>query len=288
MYHKAYVGDSISVRAENGKYFDAIVTEVTRKTYWYKAVGDTVQYDIDKLDPYVGHPLTPSVTKRFQFFEKLVRLALLKKNKAILVTGEGGLGKSWSLNNVIEELSLEENEDYVRLNGSITPRGLYDYLRENWNKTVILEDADDVWKDQRGLNVLKAVLDTTAKIRKVSWVTSVRGGEKITFFAFTGSVIFLTNIPKAKLNQALVSRTKVIDLYMTADEKIQRMQDILPMIEVEEPLYISEYHKQQVLEMVAKFRHTVQSLTIRTLSKAIETYAQTEDWDLVQYQILNS
>ena len=148
--------------------------------------------------------------------------------KALLVTGEGGIGKSWTLDQVLAKMELAEDEDYVVIKGSCTPRSLFNLLRDYSDKLVIFDDCDPVLTDRVSGQILKSTLDAFSRRRTVSWLTSTTG--KTARFDFEGQVIFLSNMDRSNIEQALLSRCVTVDLYMTQTEKIERMGHILPYI----------------------------------------------------------
>ncbi len=86
---------------------------------------------------------------------------------------------------------------YDQISGSITPVGLYHAL---WNMrkggVLILDDCDDIFRDETSLNLLKIATDST-KERLVSWRKQASWLEEYGIdrtFDFQGHIIFLTNI----------------------------------------------------------------------------------------------
>jgi hypothetical protein len=57
-----------------------------------------------------------------------------------------------------------------------------------------------------------------------------KGDEYPTQFNFTGRIIFISNKSKDSIDNAIKSRSLMIDLTMTPDEKIERLAYILPNI----------------------------------------------------------
>lgn len=147
---------------------------------------------------------------------------------SLIVSGPPGLGKSYTALEALEELELkgeltnvlktgqldaddmdaedrEEVEEAVEaagrvydvISGSITAVGLYQAL---WNcrkgGVILLDDIDEVFRDEVCLNLLKAALDSGKK-RMLSWRKEANwldeyGIDKT--FEFKGHVVFLTNI----------------------------------------------------------------------------------------------
>jgi len=234
------------------------------------------EVDMDDLDT----PMFPSINQRFKFFESLTNMAITGKIRSLFVSGEGGVGKSYTLIQALQAEELEEDEDYLMIKGRCTAYALYKLLEDNDDKIVIFDDADDVLLDGTALNILKTVLDTQGT-RRVRWISKGRDDS----FIFTGTVIFLSNIAKSKIDQAILSRSVIIDLFMTVDEKIERMRHVLPFLEDAQDL--NNRDRKKVLDLIAKYRNTIEDLNIRTLIKGLLVYKESKDLELTKYQILN-
>jgi len=79
-------------------------------------------------------------------------------------------------------------------------------------------------------------------------------------FSFTGRIIFISNKKKDSIDQAVLSRSLVVDLSMSADDKIERMRHILSTI-------LPEYSmntKIQALDFLEGVKNKAQ-LNMRTL-----------------------
>ena len=83
------------------------------------------------------------------------------------------------------------------MSGSISAVGLYQALWHTRNGGIlVLDDVDDVFRDETSLNLLKGALDSSP-IRTISWRKEARWLEENGIpdrFVFDGHVVFLTNI----------------------------------------------------------------------------------------------
>lgn len=286
------VGRKASLKIEE-TYYDGIVTAFLRgkQIAKFKADDDEVEYmtPVELLEK----PLASDVNERFDYFRDLTKLVMHGKLKSLFVSGEGGIGKSFtlaellSLENFVEDGEIDPvtgvqhlNFDYVRVKGYTTAKALFNLLQENHSKLIIFEDCDSALTDTTAQNILKAVLDTYER-RRVSWNTN---DGKVSF-DFKGSVIFLSNKNKEDVNQAIISRSVIIDLFMSREEIIERMEFLLPGLDCAASLTIEE--KFDVLRVIDKYKHTVQDLNLRTLIKALIVYENGKDINLTRYQIVN-
>jgi len=229
------------------------------------------------------------INQRFEFMEKFVQMVLDKELVSTIITGDGGLGKSFTVLEELKKRGLVEDEDYVVIKGYATPKALYATLYE-WNgKIVIFDDCDSVLKDPTATSILKSALDSY-EVRRISWLTKgfIDDGLPLSF-EFTGQVIFVSNMSIYKMDQAVRSRTLLIDLSMSTEDKIERMRFILPSILPNIPLRV----RQLALEFLISYAEEAKEFNIRTLLKVIKivnSYGPDNTlWaDAVKYVLTNS
>jgi len=224
-----------------------------------------------------------NINERFEFLQDLTSMVVNEVTASLIVTGEGGLGKTHTVNSTIENCELQPTE-WVSFKGYSTPRGLYNTLFDNNGKLIIFDDCDSVLEDKVALNILKSALDSY-ETRQISWMAKMnRNDEYPQQFNFTGRIIFISNKDKSKIDGAILSRSLVVDLSMTPDEKIQRMnyilEDILPEFDMST--------KTDALQFLADNREQT-NLNIRSLimiSKIRQTFPET--WENLAKYMINS
>jgi hypothetical protein len=167
---------------------------------------------------------------RFDAMETMAHATALGKNRALIISGPAGLGKSYGVMQVLDALEREKDLAPVHIRGFIRPTGLYKILYENrFSKSVIVfDDSDSLFGDDVCLNLLKTACDMTEK-RVLHWLTETRmedtEGEKLPrSFEFNGSIIFITNYDfddmitrgskMAPHFEAMISRSHYLDLAM--------------------------------------------------------------------------
>jgi hypothetical protein len=200
---------------------------------------------------------------------------------SLVITGEGGLGKTYTVNKTIEDLNLQPNE-YISFKGYSTARGLYNTLFDNNGKLIIFDDCDSVLEDKIAINILKSALDSY-ETRKISWMAKMnKNDEYPNQFEFTGRIIFISNKNRSKIDTAILSRSLVVDVSMTPDEKIERMMYIISDILPEYDLSF----KMDALNFLNDFKNECE-LTIRSLIKITKIrYSFPDNWmNLAQYMI---
>lgn len=231
------------------------------------------------------------VNDRFDFLEKAITMVADGVQPSVVVTGKGGVGKSFTVRKALEEKSLDDisnllAEDtgentkegcFVFIKGFSTAKNLYRSLYNNNGGVVVLDDIDSVLKDANAVNILKAVLDSY-DTRIVSWGAEMRGDDDLPrSFEFTGSVIIITNLNCEEIDQAILSRSLVIDLKMTSQEIVDRMRVI-----ANSASFLPEYSeeiKMDSIEFIEEHKHIAKDLSLRTLISVSKIRSEfPDDW----------
>ena len=221
------------------------------------------------------------INTKFDFLTQLTSMVVTGQTPSLVITGEGGLGKTHTVNKTIEDLNLQPNE-YITFKGYSTARGLYNTLFDNNGKLIIFDDCDSVLEDKIAINILKSALDSY-ETRKISWMAKMnKNDEYPNQFEFTGRIIFISNKDRSKIDNAILSRSLVVDVSMTPDEKIERMMFIISDILPEYDLTF----KMDALNFLNDFKNECE-LTIRSLIKITKIrYSFPDNWiNLAKYMI---
>lgn len=179
-------------------------------------------------------------------------------NTALLITGQGGVGKSYNVNKILSTYG-KKGVDYVIMKGKSSVPAMYKFLYDNYDKIVVFDDCDSVLQNNDGLNILKGVLDSS-DVREVSWNTAGSNivdtfgcetheeiEEKLkawseehkgktgipNYFRFMGACIFISNLNRSDLEkspsmQALIGRCTSVDIQLLASDIILRIESVLP------------------------------------------------------------
>lgn len=299
--------NTISFDRAAGKYRCVIEGEsfttknAYRVEYLYKKLTG-VKKSIDEL---LGTKAEPKVEKfginqRFDFVEKLVKMVAAGVQPSAVITGQGGLGKTFTVVKTLktsgldDATSLEEYEvgdvidrsnSFVMVKGYSTPKGLYRTLFENNGSVIVFDDCDSVLKDPVALNLLKGALDSYDR-RFISWNADMRDDDLPKSFEFTGRIVFISNMSQEKIDQAIRSRSMMIDLSMTDDQKIERMEAIASSDE-----FMPEYTAQAKTDAIAfikKVKADVKELSLRSLISVTKIASTNENWEeLAEYMLCN-
>jgi Cdc6-like AAA superfamily ATPase len=240
-----------------------------------------------------------TINERFQFVGDMVKMLANNEQSSIIVTGPGGLGKTFNVLNALKQCNYSDlsaledfqigelintKKSFVVIKGYSTPKGLYRTLYEYRKGVIVFDDCDSVLKDPVSLNLLKAALDSYDK-RIISWRADMRDEDLPTSFEFKGRIIFISNMSSVQLDQAIITRSMVVDLTMTTEQKIERMKYILNQSD-----FMTEYSeniKKEAIELIQSIQNKVKELSLRTLIQVIKIRKGAGDnWkNLAEYTI---
>ena len=238
------------------------------------------------------------INARFGFVEKLVSMVAAGVQPSAVVTGSGGLGKTYTVTKTLESAGytdvsdlaafevgtkIRKSKSFTMVKGYSTAKGLYRTLFENNGSVIVFDDCDAVLKDPVALNLLKGALDSYGK-RIISWNADMKDEDLPRSFNFEGRVIFISNLGQDKIDQAIRSRSMMIDLSMTTDQKIDRMAYIAEL-----PEFLPEYDakvKKDALSLIREIKDDVAEISLRTLISVSKIRAANTDWkDLATYML---
>lgn len=239
------------------------------------------------------------INTRFGFVEKLVTMVATGVQPSAVITGQGGLGKTFTVTKTLEGAGYKDISDlaefevgaviqkskcYTMVKGYSTAKGLYRTLFENNNSVIVFDDCDAVLKDPVALNLLKGALDSYGK-RIISWNADMRDDDLPRSFNFEGRVIFISNMDQDRIDQAIRSRSMMIDLSMSLDAKIDRMEYIAKSAE-----FMPEYDKiikNDAMKLIKELKDDAKEISLRTLISVCKVRASnpTDYRDLATYML---
>ena len=237
------------------------------------------------------------INQRFSFVEQMVDMIVQKTLPSAVITGEGGLGKSYTVLKSLEKngfknltdlsnfevgAKVDRSKSYTVVKGYSTAKGLYRTLFENNGMVIVFDDCDSILKDDVAKNLLKGALDSYSK-RYISWNADMRDDDLPRSFEFTGSIVFVSNMVLEKIDQAIRTRSLVVDLSMTEGQKLERMEVIANSDEFLPE--ISPVSKSLALEFLKSNVNKIPNMSLRSLI-AVTKIANTgnSDWkNLAKY-----
>lgn len=266
----------IDVKFVNGKYVAVINGKTVKRTK-----KEHMDYVIRKAQD-ASSDVAPtesrfSINERFGFVSDMVTMLANGAQASVVVTGPGGLGKSFTVSKTLAACGFKDistlealevgtviktNKAFRVVKGYSTPKGLYRLLYENKDGVIVFDDCDSVLKDPISLNLLKGALDSYSK-RIISWRADIRDEDLPTSFEFKGRVVFISNLASTQIDQAIITRSMAVDLSMTRQQKIERMRHLLDSGE-----FMPEFDKatkNDAMSLIDKLQDKVKELSLRTL-----------------------
>ena len=110
-----------------------------------------------------------NINERFEFVENLVQMIASGLTPSAVITGEGGLGKTYTVNKTLVASGLKDLSDagaleigsvvnransFTSIKGYSTPKGLFRTLYENRDSVLVFDDCDSILRDPVALNLL--------------------------------------------------------------------------------------------------------------------------------------
>ena len=151
---------------------------------------------------------------------------LLSKSSvnSMFILGEGGTGKSYSVDKALESIDKE----YVVFSGYMSEPKFFEYIRDNSDKIIVLRDFSALFKNKAFIDFLKSATEIAPK-RIISRMVSTKASEECPTIEFTGKLIVeANNIPnkyKSDLD-AIKSRALNIEINPSPDELKTLMRSI--------------------------------------------------------------
>lgn len=297
---------SISFDKASSKYtcnIDGNAFKTTKKDYiefMYKKITG-VKKSFDEITGTVKEVKADRfcINQRFSFVEKLIAMVASGVQASAVITGQGGLGKTYTVMKTLVSAGYKDASTladfqvgakvnraklFVTVKGYSTAKGLFRTLYENNGSVIVFDDCDSVLKDPVALNLLKGALDSYGK-RVISWNADMKDEDLPRSFDFTGKVVFISNKAQNEIDQAIRSRSMMIDLAMTLDQKIERME-FISMSEEFLPEYSKEV-KQDAMALIKELKDDATDISLRTLISVSKIRASNTDWkDLAEYTLV--
>lgn len=233
--------------------------QVTRAERETTVVPEEEQAAIDEA---ITAPL--SADEIFEQIETYVKLVVSGDRPSLVVTGDPGIGKTFSVKKVLNDSGAE----YKFIKGNVASAlSLYKTLYDFNHQIIVFDDCDGVLRDREAGEILKGALDSYDQ-RIVSYRTRETLGEDPDYppeFEFQGRVIFISNMYMDEIPRALISRSLTVEVNFTPEEIIGRIRTILPHLMTRTSMQI----KEEVLNFLLEIKSAYAKLDIRTYCDAI-------------------
>lgn len=201
------------------------------------------------------------------------------KMHALILEGPAGWGKTTS----VDEAMKIAGVNGVHLGAYSTPLNLFNFLHENSDKVVVIDDCAGLFNDQSSMSILKAATWGQSKGRVIRW-GSTSSKASIDEFIFNGKLIIICNsFPTTPDAEAVRSRSFPYRI----DISIGRAKDLLVKAATDKKWYPDTKKSQAVVKFLSSrlTDSSIAQISYRTLQMGYELAKHnTDQWE----SLLNS
>lgn len=225
----------------------------------------------------------PQVSKHYSNALDYVKMVARSYTNALLLYGEGGLGKS----HLVLKTLKEEKTDFEFVSGYITPLQLVNTLYQHNGALFFFDDCEGLFNDEKTLSILKSATWSVGNERMIMYNSST---EKLTApskFSCNSRFIFCLNqLPVENPSlEALVNRTLSFPIYFSFKEKIELFFEVAKQpyknLLKEQRFGVIKFLKEHCSE-------ATENLSIRTLLKGFDMVCYSNDWQRLLLGILDT
>lgn len=220
--------------------------------------------------------LNSDVNNPMDYFKTLrtyVKMIATKHSNNLIITGQGGLGKSYTVNDTLKKCGLKK-DDFIFLEGYSTPLSLYEAVYNNKDKLIVLDDLHNILSNPLTVSILKGLMWGLDGKRVVKYLST---SDKLLVpdeFEFKGQLILIVNKVDRKKDEnvkALLTRAIVYDVTLN----ITQVKEVLGYIAKNTRYKTLELQdRMQVVKYINKITdETTNELNLRSLFKAFDVFS---------------
>jgi hypothetical protein len=219
------------------------------------------------------------IEQKYTSLEKYIEQMAVGKVRSLIVNGPPGVGKTYSASAYIAKYS---NQKHKSVTGHMALLSLYGelYRHKASGQILVLDDVDSVMSDIKGLNILKAAMDTRLQ-REISWESTSALLPALGLpnsFKFNGGVILITNAGFAGGNKkhiehlnALKDRSYCLNLGDKDNETVFKyICYVTTKKNVLKDYGITVAQEISILDFIQENMHSMHNLSLRSLIKCAE------------------
>ena len=252
---------------------------------------------LEKLDEVVfetEEQIREKLETRFSVIRMMADAACLGQIRALIVSGAPGLGKSFTIQQALEEYDPEEKKTVVA-RGFTRATGLYKLLYQYRfpGNVLVLDDIDSAFHDPDSLNLLKVATDSNGK-RRIHWGAELRitgddGALLPSSFEFEGSIVIVTNFcftsaveqgnKLAPHFEALMSRAHYITTAMKSRKDFTVRIKMVVESGMLRDMDLAPGDEAEILDFIDEHTNDFRELTLRLVHKLANLYkANPANW----------
>lgn len=233
--------------------------------------------------------------ERFNILSILTQGAVAQNVRAVTVTGAPGVGKTFTVEQILNHAKNSKGIKFEVIKGSISALNLYmlAYRMKEPGSVIVLDDADTIFGDEDALNILKVLCDSS-EYRTVSYMKEahqLKENDIPQSFDFNGSMIFISNLDfqryvdegKNKYSQhfeALMSRSLYLDLRLHSRQELSVwIEHVATTGHIFRREGLTEAQGKAVLGFLRQYRENLRELSLRTLLKTSQLVKTNNNWE---------
>lgn len=233
--------------------------------------------------------------ERFDILSILSKGAVNRNVRAVSVTGGPGVGKTYTVEQILEVAHEEKGTQYEVVRGAISAINLYKVAWRNRHagNVIVLDDADGIFNDEDALNILKVLTDSSER-RVVSWLkesAALKEDDIPQSFEFDGSMIFISNLDWQKFVdqgknkyaahfEALMSRSLYLDLRLHDKNELGVwVEHVATNGRMFQKEGLTMEQAQAVSSFMKKHRDQLRELSLRTVLKLSQLVKTHHNWE---------
>lgn len=199
-----------------------------------------------------------------------IKMCLKSNTCGGLLFGKAGHGKTTALFKAIAEYGIGKDK-YVYTSNYFTARGFFDFLFENRDKIILLDDCETILENKVCANFLRTALWENNNERKINYNTA---NQKRTFL-FTGKIIMIVNL-LPKTIAPLKDRVPSLEYNLTKEEILSIAEkEIIP----KEYKGLTFGNRFEVYKHIKNVVAPKQEISLRTFIRAFDCYSFSKtDW----------
>ena len=258
---------------------DLEAMEIQFREHYRKVLMEEFNHDIEQIK----QRKTPELDKYFGVVKELVKIVVNGNATGLIVYGEAGLGKTYTILQTLAECGKKLGEDYIYISTHITPLELVNLLYKYQDRIIVLDDVEKLLLDEKTIGILKSALWSSVGKRIITYYSTSEKLEAPEEFEFRGKVILLLNkIPKRnkEIVESLLSRVLTYKLDFSYEERLKIMYEMAKILKI--PLEVVDFLK-------SKFTPALKNFNFRTLIQLNiikQYYNENENWKNVAEKLL--
>jgi len=246
----------------------------------FKKEEKEAQQQFDKSIQQIIQNKNPEADKYFENATHFIGMVAEGDNNSLILKSNGGLGKTYMVLQTLNGLGKE----FIYQNSYSTPLSFYEFLYENRDKMIVLDDFEGVLDNKIGISILKSALWSATSERTINYLTTSEKLKAPSRFIFKGRIIFCMNngLKTDEESRALKSRALFYEINFSYSDIMKILYEIAKQpykgLVDEERLEVAKYLQENTDE-------TTMDLNFRTLIKAFDIYSYCKkhklDWKVL-------